>query len=144
MDTPPAASALLATPVITDQDVLDRVNAIITPVTGRDRTLWLFFLGPRGTQANLVVPVDDIPEWPAAGHLGNLCYVAAESISHTTPGGSVVITLSRPGVLRRTPSDRHILRGLQHGAAAHRTPVRMFCLATPEGARELGPVSPAP
>ena len=136
------ASELLAVPVITDSDVLDRVAAIIEPASRRHRTLWLFFLERDGTQANLVVPIDDIPEQPAAPVVGNVCYVASESIAQASRLLSVVITLSRPGTMRRTESDRRILRALQHGAARHATSVRMLVLATPEGVRELGPVKP--
>lgn len=137
-----AAPELLAVPVITDQDVLARVSAIIEPATRRQRSLWLFFLERDGTQANLVVPIDDVPERPEAGVVANVCYVASESIAHAPRILSVIIALSRPGTLRRTESDRHILRALQHGAARHATPVRMLVLATQEGVRELGPVKP--
>jgi hypothetical protein len=136
------ATELLALHVRADRDVLGRVAAVIAPSSRRDRTLWLFFLGPDSSQANLVVPIDDIPDRPASSMLGNVCYVATESIAHAWPGGSVVITLSRPGALKITDSDRHILRALQHGASVHGTPVRMLCLATPQGVRELGPVMP--
>jgi hypothetical protein len=136
------ATELLATHFRADQDVLGRVAAIIAPSARYDRTLWLFFLGPDGTQAKLVVPIDDIPERPAPSMLGNVCYVATEAIAHSWPGGNVVITLSRPGGLKLTDSDRHILRAFQHGASVHGTPVRMLCLATPQGVRELGPVTP--
>lgn len=138
----PTASELLAVPVITDRDVLDRVAAIISPAARRYRTLWLFFLHRDGIQANLVVPVDDIPERPEASVIGNVCYVAAQSIAQAPSLLSVIITLGRPGPARRTDADRHLLRALQHGASRHATPVRMLVLATPEGVRELGPVRP--
>ena len=137
-----AAPELLAVPVVTDHDVLARVGAIIDPAVRRDRALWLFFLERAGTQANLVVPIDDIPERPDAPSVANVCYVASESVARAPRILSVIITLSRPGTVRRTESDRHILRALQHGAARHATPVRMLVLATPEGVRELGPVKP--
>jgi hypothetical protein len=136
------APDLLATPVITDQDVLDRVAAIIDPAARHSRTLWLFFLDTEGSQANLVVPIDDVPERPATGMIGNVCYIASEAIAQSPPGTSVVITLSRPGTIRLTDSDRHFLRALQHGASTHATSVRMLCLATPVGVRKLGPVTP--
>lgn len=145
MNTPPTGPRtpdLLAIPVVTDQDVLDRVAAIIDPAARRHRTLWLFFLDHEGSQANLIVPIDDIPERPAAGMIGNVCYIAAEALAQREPGGAVVITLSRPGTTRLTESDRYFLRALQHGASTHATSVRMLCLATPAGVRELGPVTP--
>jgi hypothetical protein len=136
------ATEVVAVSVSADRDVLGRVAAIVAPAARCDRTLWLLFFGPGDTQASLVVPIDEIPDRPAPSMLGNLCYVAAESVAHSWPGGSVVIALSRPGAPRLTDSDRHILRALQHGASVHDTPVRMLCLATPDGARELGPVTP--
>jgi len=145
MDASPSgrqAPDLLAIPVITDQDVLDRVAAIIDPAARRGRTLWLFFLDTEGSQANLVVPIDDVPERPAAGMIGNVCYIASEALAQSPPGSSVVITLSRPGTTRLTDSDRYFLRALQHGASTHATSVRMLCLATPAGVRKLGPVTP--
>lgn len=137
------APELLAIPIITDGDVLERVAAIVSPAARRDRTLWLFFLHNDSTQANLVVPIDEIPERPEPAVIGNVCHVASESIVQARSLCSVVITLSRPGTLRRTDSDRHLLRALQHGASRHATPVRMLVLATPEGVRELGPVKPS-
>lgn len=136
------APELLAVPVVTDHDVLARVGDIIDPAARRDRALWLFFLERDGTQANLVVPIDDIPERPDPPAVANVCYVASESVARAPRILSVIITLSRPGTVRRSESDRHILRALQHGAARHATPVRMLVLATPEGVRELGPVKP--
>jgi hypothetical protein len=138
------APELLAMPVLTDADVLDRVAAIIAPADRRHRTLWLFFLRRDNLQANLVVPLADLPERPEAPSIHNVCYVAAESVAQAPSLASVVITLSRPGTLRRTEADRHLLRALQRGAARHATPVRLLVLATPEGVRELGPVRPAP
>jgi hypothetical protein len=137
------ASELLAVPVITDGDVLDRVAAIISPAARRYRTLWLFFLHQGGMQANLVVPIDDIPERPEPGVIANVCHVASESIVAAPSLHSVIIALGRPGASRRTDSDRHLLRALQHGASRHSTPVRMLVLATPGDVRELGPVKPA-
>ena len=137
------APELLAIPVVTDQDVLDRIAAIVSPAARRYRTLWLCFVQRDLRQANLVVPIDDLPERPEAAAIDQVCYVAAESIAQAPRLQSVIITLSRPGTLRRTESDRHLLRALQHGASRHGAPVRMLVLATPEGVRELGPVRPA-
>jgi hypothetical protein len=136
------APDLLAISVITDQDVLDRVAAIIEPAARRHRALWLFFLDRTGGQANLVVPIDNVPEHPAAGMIGNVCYIASEALAQYKPGSQAVITLSRPGTTRLTESDRHFLRALQHGASTHATSIRMLCLATPSGVRELGPAVP--
>jgi hypothetical protein len=136
------AAELLAVPVLSHDDVIERVATVIDPEARLRRALWLFFLERDGTQADVVVPVDGLSERPSAAEAGHVCYVAAESIVQAPRLVSVVITLTRPGALQRTDADRHLLRALQHGASRYATPVRMLCLATPEGVRELGPVRP--
>ncbi len=136
------ATDLLIRPVISDDDVLGRVAAVVGPAVRCRRMLWLFFLERDGTQADLVLPVDGLPSRPGAAAAGHVCYLAAESIARAPGLVSVVITLARPGTLQRTDADRHLLRALQHGAGRYATPVRMLCLATPDGVRELGPVRP--
>jgi hypothetical protein len=145
MDHSPAhrAAELLPVPVITDGDVLGRVAAVVSPAARRYRTLWLFFLHFDCTQANLVVPVDDFPERPEADVIGDVCYVASESVARAPGLGSVIITLARPGPPRLTGADRYLLRALQRGVSRHAAPVRMLVLATPGGVRELGPVRAA-
>ena len=133
---------LLIAPVISDDDVLGRVAAVISPAARHRRTLWLLFLGRDGTQAGRVMPFDGLPDPPSTAAAGHVCYVASESIARTPGLVSAVITLTRPGPLQRTDADRHLLRALQHGASRYATRVRMLCLATPEGVRELGPVRP--
>ena len=136
------SAELLAAPVISDDDVLGRVAAVIDFDARQHRTLWLLFLNRDGTQADLAAPVDGLPDRPGAAAAGHVCYLASESIARAPGLASVVITLARPGTLQRTDTDRHLLRALQHGASRYATPVRMLCLATPEGVRELGPVRP--
>jgi hypothetical protein len=136
------AAELLIAPVISDDDVLGRVAAVISSAARRRRTLWLLFLGRDGIQADRVMPVDGLPDRPGAAAAAHVCYLASESIDQASELVSVVLTLTRPGTLQRTDADRHLLRALQHGADRYGTPVRMLCLATPEGVRELGPVRP--
>jgi hypothetical protein len=144
MDTPYAARQardLLATPVRTDADVLARVNAVIDAKERTLQSLWLFFLNGDGLQSEVVVPIDGIPDRPDPQLVSNICYIVAQALSGTGSDGSAVITLSRPGPAELGDTDRHWLSALQHGASAHRAPVRMLCLATPSGVRELGPVA---
>jgi hypothetical protein len=143
MTKPPAASELLTVPVTTDGDVLNRVSAIISPAARRHRALWLFLLQEGGIQANLIVPIDEVPERPDAALVANVCRVASESIAQTASLASVIITFSRPGTPLPTTADLRLLRALRQGAAKHATPVRLLCLATPEGVSELGPANPA-
>ena len=138
----PRAAELLAVPVISDGDVLGRVAAVIGHAARHRRTLWLFFLERDGTQASLVVPVAGLPDSHGAAAANHVCFLASESIAAAPGLASVIITLARPGTLQRTDADRHLLRALQHGASRYATPVRMLCLAAPDGVRELGPVRP--
>ncbi len=142
METP-HCSELLATPVRTDADVLARVGAIIDAEARRLQALWLLFLDRDGIQNEVVVPIDCIPEPPDPQLVGGVCYVVSQVLSDAEPDGSVVITLSRPGMPELGEADRYWLSVLQQGAALHRSPVRMLCLATPDGVRELGPVAVA-
>lgn len=136
------AAELLTAPVVSDDDVLGRVAAVFGHAARHRRTLWLMFLERDGTQADRVLPVDGLPGRPGAAAAGHVCYLASEWIAQAPGLVSVVITVTRPGTLPRTDADRHLLRALQHGADRYATPVRMLCLATPEGVRELGPVRP--
>jgi len=137
----PHCSELLATPVRTDADVLARVGAIIDAGNRALQALWLFFLDRDGMQSEVVVPIDCLPEPPDPQLVSGLCYVVSQVLSDTEPDGSAVITLSRPGLADLGDMDRYWLSALQQGAATHRLPIRMICLATPDGIRELGPVA---
>lgn len=137
------ASDLLAAPVRSDADVLARVAAIIDEDARTEQTLWLFFLDGDGMQSDVVVPIDDVPGLPDTRLVGNVCYIVSQVLASTEPGGSAVITLTRPGAADLGERDLHWLQALQKGAAKHDSPVRMLCLATPAGVRELGPVAAA-
>jgi hypothetical protein len=144
METP--RSELLATPVRTDADVLARVALIIDDEARRLRALWLFFLDADGLQNEVVVPIDCIPDLPDPQIAGTVCHVVSRLLSGTEqpdPEGSVIITLSRPGIADLSDTDRRWLKALQQGAAAYKAPIRMLCLATPGSVRELGPVAAA-
>lgn len=143
METPHGttfADQLSRNPVITDADVLARVELIIDPEARRDRALWLFFLNPDGTQPNVIMPIDDIPEFPDMIEDGEYLF---QMLSHIcgpdVPDCRVVITLTRDGRPDLTDSDRCWLQLFQWGVPEYAVPVRMLCLATPEGIRELGP-----
>lgn len=142
METPRSAE-LLATPVRTDADVLARVATVIDEQARALRALWLFFLDREGLQNEVVVPIDCIPVQPDPGLAGSVCYVVTQLLNGAEPEGTAIITLSRPGVNDLGDTDRRWLRALQQGAATHRSPIRMLCLATPGGVRELGPVGAA-
>jgi hypothetical protein len=134
------AEQIASIPVITDADVLARVDEIIEPEARRERALWLFFFYSDGTQAPVVVPLDDMPEMPGqddaevAFHVLRHFYGLSDDDDLT-----FVLTICRDGTAELTDSDRRWLRVLQWGITEYAAPVRMICLATPEGVRDLGP-----
>ena len=135
---------ILAKPVRTDADVLDRVATLLDldGEIGKLSTLWLFFLHPDGQQSDVVVPIDPLPDAPDAELADSVCHIVAEVLSGSLPGGQAIITLSRPGAAGPVHDDFAWLRALQQGAARYATPIRMLCLATPHGVGELGPAVP--
>jgi hypothetical protein len=124
----------------TDTDVLARVDEIIEPAARQDRALWLFFFYSDGTQAPVIVPLDDMPDMPeeddaeVAFHMLRHFYGMSEDDDL-----AFVLTICRDGTPELTNSDRQWLRVLQRGIREHAAPVRMLCLATPAGVRGLGP-----
>lgn len=142
MDDPafaPSASGLLAIPVRTDAEVLARVSSIVGAPAAAARRLWLFFLDHNGVQSSVLVPIDDIPEFPDSKLVRNVSYIVSHVMSEDEPGGSAVITLSRPGRAIVSEMDLNWLRALRRGARKYQSTVRMFCLATPGGVLELSP-----
>ena len=138
------ADHLSRSPVITDADVLARAGAIIGPDARRGRSLWLLFFYSDGTQAPVIVPLDDMPEMPDEDdaevpfHLLRHFYGldAGDDLSF-------VLVICRDGGLALTISDRQWLAVLEWGITQYAAPVRMICLATPEGVRGIGPMTPA-
>jgi hypothetical protein len=146
METSPGATLagqLSQVPVITDADVLTRVDVIIEPEARKPLTLWVFFLNPDGTQPMVIMPIDDIPERPDVDDGEFVFQMLSHLYGPDSPGGSLILTISRDGPISMTEGDRCWLRALRHGVAEYAAPVRMFCLATPEGVRELGPAGMA-
>jgi hypothetical protein len=127
----------LLTPVSTDADVLGRVDQLIDTDARRDRSLWLFFLTADAVQLPVLVPVDDMPVSPDPDTAGSICRMIAHVLDDAAPGGSAVITLVRDNGLSVTPADQQWLTALRSAAASTGLHLRMLCLATKEGTRQL-------
>jgi hypothetical protein len=126
-----------ADPLVTDADVLRRVDRLLDGDSRRERGVWLMFLSGDGTQLPVVVPIDDVPERPDPQLVGNLCHMIADVLADAAPDGSAVVTLTRPGSEAVDDTDRYWFRTL-HGAAREQgVTVRMLCLATRDGIRQL-------
>src|SRR6266699_5530444 len=103
----------------TDQDVLRRVDSLLDQDSRHRRSLWLMFLSGEGVQLPAVVPIDDVPDRPDPLLTGNLCGVIADVLDDASPGGSAVVTLTRPGAEAVDDTDRQWFRALS-GAARER------------------------
>ncbi|HEX4830543.1 MAG TPA: hypothetical protein VH478_05560 [Trebonia sp.] len=137
------AGQLPTRPVRTDEDVLARVAEVLGPEARLVPALWLFFLDPAGVQSSLIMPIDDIPQYPDEEDGESLFAMLSRIFGPGGPDYSVVITLGRDGPAALTGSDRCWLELLQRGIEEYAIPARMLCLAAPGGVRELGPVAPA-
>ena len=127
----------LTSPLSTEADILSRVGQIISIDDRRQRGLWVFFLDRNDIQMPVVVPIDDVPAHPDLPLVGNVCWIVSRVLAEHEPEGSAVIALSRPGTSDIGEVDRYWYRSLRAGAREHGTAIRMLCLATPDGVREL-------
>jgi hypothetical protein len=128
-----------ADPLLTDQDVLGRVDRLLDPDSWRQRSVWLMFLSGDGTQLPVMVPIDDVPERPDPQLVGNLCHVIADVLADAAPEGSAVVALTRPGSETVNDADRYWFQTLYGAAREQGASIRMVCLATQSGVRQLTP-----
>lgn len=127
----------LLTPIGTDAEVLGRVDQLIGTDARRDRSLWLLFLTADAVQLPVVVSVDHMPISPDPDTAGSICRMIAHVLRDAAPGGSAVITLVRDNGLSVTGPDQQWLMAFRPAAARTGVPLRMLCLATTEGTRQL-------
>jgi hypothetical protein len=133
----PSRGEVITGPLRSDEEILGRVGQLIDAEDRQRQSLWLFFLDRDGQQMPVVVPIDDVPDYPDLPLVGNVCWIVAEVLAEHEPTGAAVITLSRPGAAEFGDVDRHWYRALRDGAREHGAAIRMLCLATPDGVRQL-------
>ncbi len=92
------------TPVTTIAQAQDRVAQLVGSAIRRQ--LWLMLLDRDGVQLPVVIPIEDIPLRPQSGHLTELAARFAELLDSYAPGGSVILTLERPGGADLTAPDQ--------------------------------------
>lgn len=132
----PSPDSDLAALLRTNDDVLRRVDLLLNDHARQLRSVVLLFVDGDGRQLPVVVPIDDVPERPEPLAVGNLCWIIAEALTHY-PGGAAVVVLTRPSPGPATDADRYWARSLYRSAREHGAPIRMLCLATPSGVRQL-------
>ena len=106
-DQTPAADAPTGpdpTPVTTIAQARDRVAQLVGSALRRQ--LWLMLLDRDGVQLPMIIPIEDIPLRPQAGHLTALAVQFAELLDSYAPGGSMILTLERPGGPDLTAPDQ--------------------------------------
>jgi hypothetical protein len=128
-------------PLMTVADVLDRVGSCIDQQSRTGRSLWIMFVDPDGVQLPVLVPIDGVPERPEPHEARAVCQVIAHVLNDAAPGGSAVISLTRPGSGKVLESDRHWASTLHEAADDGGAALRLVCLATRDGIRQLGPGS---
>jgi hypothetical protein len=127
----------LAAPLSTDQDIIRRIDHLLDQDSRRGRSLWLLFLSSDGVQLPVLVPIDDVPAHPDSLFARNLCLVIANVLGDAAAAGSAVVTLTRPGEETVGDSDREWFHALHAAAGEHGAAIRLICLATQTGTRQL-------
>jgi hypothetical protein len=127
----------LAAPLTSDQDIIRRVDHLLDDVSRQRRSMWLLFLSSDGVQLPVIVPIDDVPARPDWLLARNLCEVIADVLADAAEAGSAVVTLTRPGAETVDDTDREWLRALHAAAGESGAAVRLICLATEAGTRQL-------
>ena len=128
-----------APPLLTDADVLVRVEQLVEPAAA-DRRLWIMWVDGDGQQAPVIVPVDDMPRHPDRSQLDGLAEVLAglrDELATESGPCSVVFTLERLGRDGVLPGDRAWAAALAAACELAGTPLRGAFLATGGGVRRL-------
>jgi hypothetical protein len=123
-----------APPLLTDDDVKRRVEALVGPAL-RDRTLWLLFIDGDRRQAPVVMPINDLPRLPdgVITGLGSVLEGVLPDLATAAGPGSVVFVRERLGPDYILPADRVWAEVLATMCRARRIVVRGTYLTTPGG-----------
>ncbi|TFC15383.1 hypothetical protein E3O19_09780 [Cryobacterium algoritolerans] len=91
-------------PVTTMAEARERVRDLVGHAV--QPQLWFMLLDRHGRQLPLLIPVDGIPLRPESGRLTVLAARLNDLLAELAPGGSVIVTLERPGSAALTPPDQ--------------------------------------
>lgn len=123
-----------AAPITTIDEARDRVNELVGHAIRRQ--LWLMLLDANGIQLSILIPVDGIPLRPEQGAVGAIAASINEILTERAPGGSVILTLERPGTAALTAPDQAWARELNASFGKVMRIAGMF-VAYDEGVCEL-------
>lgn len=136
MSIPHPADAPL---LLTDSDVLERVEQLVGPATAA-RQLWIMFVDGDGRQAPVILPISDIPLRPEACVIDNLAAVMAGLCADLTTdagGGSVILTLERIGRDSVLAGDQQWAVALREACHRAGATLRGFYLSTSGGVHRM-------
>ncbi len=104
----------------------------------RSRSLWVIFLGKRGTWTHAVLPIDDRLDMPDRQDIADLCKRAAVCLtyplSHEDEQALVILRRPAPPVI--SAADAYIFRLVCEAAIARETAPWTFYVTGPDGAKE--------
>lgn len=92
-------------PILTDRDLFERWEELMGDGGFGRRSLWLIFLDEEGHQAELIVPIDDVPMLPHPPEVRRIAEVVA-GVRAELGVADVPLLLSRPGPSYITDGDR--------------------------------------
>jgi len=91
-------------PVTTSDEARERVRDLVGHAIRPQ--LWFMLLDRHGRQLPLLIPVDGIPLRPEPGSATVLAAGLNDLLGELAPGGSVILTLERPGSAALTAPDQ--------------------------------------
>ena len=93
-----------APPVTTLQEARERVFDLVGHAIRRQ--VWLMLLDPYGQQLSMLIPIDGIPLRPDPGSTQPFAMRINDILTQEAPGGSIILTLERPGSAALTAPDQ--------------------------------------
>ena len=125
-------------PLLTDDDILCRVETLIAPAL-RDGTLWLLFLDGDQRQSPVLAPIEDLPPLPdrLVDALGGVLEGVLPDLATDMGPGSVVLVRERLGPGTVLAADRAWADALATMCRARDVVLRGIYLVTPTATRPL-------
>jgi hypothetical protein len=124
-------------PLGTDEDILARVGVVLGTTSRLERGLVVQFLDVEDRELPVVVPIDGLPLLPDESTISSLCWIITQVLDENAPGGSAVLTLTRPGGDEIDSGDRGWRDAITDAAAVTGANIRLMCLGTRDGVRVL-------
>jgi hypothetical protein len=90
--------------VTTVEEARERVADLVGHAISHQ--LWFMLLDADGRQLPLLIPVDGIPLRPEPGSAAVMAATLNDVLAEHAPGGSVILTLERPGTAALTAPDQ--------------------------------------